>query len=890
MSEIEKKFDDWLVEGKSERIRTVRDTKDRIQIRLCFEYGINEDKKVEDDKNPEKILNDFLSWFMEKIDVNESLDYLKKLEKVSAFEKEYLNNNIKEEDKKNANVIWKKDSEEYINKVQAYRIDGIKDQTLKGQLAKFAKGINNDPLRYIYEIIQNADDCEYNGIDSKIKIEFLENNKIKVTYNEEGMTYRDILAITTIGESNKQDRTKKRLIGEKGIGFKTIFSACKQVDIHSGGYHFSLSDDNPFVPIHIVSDDCTSNSGTTLILYLLSEDKASTEDEKDRTVKMKDAYDELKKKYGFDGNEINYQKAFQNCPILFTNTLTKITLKDKGEEISIIKCKGSKDDEITLKFEVNGQQVGNNIECYHQSYDVVFKFGEYNSRYKNQFTEDEYEKRKEADKEEKKADKKVITYPIEIIAPKINPENKTITEGSIYSYLPTSVKINAPISIHIPAKLSIDRSRIHFDGDQDTINTEQQSNKQVNKDAPEMIKWNERLFDELFFKDKPFIQEFYEFLREKVDSNETMIKYIPVFNEGNLFDTLVQDDKNPHSYLNTYCKNKNILEKFKNIEYLKVSSSYYENSEKKYCKLSEAVMLDQWMEELEKNKNFRNAYFDELCNELGLHEETCLIDGLELSKDKLKNFKDLGFTCKHIKDEDDEKKIKIINKILDQEKEKKEESQYKDYIECVQNHIQNVVGENQKFKKGNLMSNYFPESIEELTIFPVKREKETEFVALNSSKNYWFKEGEEGQTNNLYFSTGQICIWDNDNIYKDLLNALGNIEKFEIGNNSDNNGNIRKLSAENIWEDIIEKEQTKNIDKNLLEEIMILLDKLGVLDEQENTDKEQVEIQSNGNNNNDNNQQTWQNKLKEILLTKNKGKFWIKDKKTRISTIIKELF
>lgn len=50
-------------------------------------------------------------------------------------------------------------------------------------------------------------------------------------------------------------------IGEKGIGFKSVFSVAKRVEIFSGGFNFALSDKEPTVP-EVLNGTQTIDNGT----------------------------------------------------------------------------------------------------------------------------------------------------------------------------------------------------------------------------------------------------------------------------------------------------------------------------------------------------------------------------------------------------------------------------------------------------------------------------------------------------------------------------------------------------------------------------------------------------------------------------------------------------
>ena len=107
-----------------------------------------------------------------------------------------------------------------------------------------------DSARFLNELLQNADDCEY-ADDVIPQYDFWANGtEIKAYYNETGFTRKNVRAITAIGESTKKSLVNNSVhtIGEKGIGFKSVFAIAKDVTIHSGGFHFKLTQDEPTIP------------------------------------------------------------------------------------------------------------------------------------------------------------------------------------------------------------------------------------------------------------------------------------------------------------------------------------------------------------------------------------------------------------------------------------------------------------------------------------------------------------------------------------------------------------------------------------------------------------------------------------------------------------------
>lgn len=135
--------------------------------------------------------------------------------------------------------------------------------------------------RFIQELVQNADDCDFcEGQTPKFKL--TKNDKTIITeYNETGFTRSNIRAITAIGES-----TKKRLmegdsqyIGEKGVGFKSVFAVASEVKIFSGKFNFALTKKAPTIPKALpeVKDDI---HGTKMEI-LLEDEISLPEEQKD---------------------------------------------------------------------------------------------------------------------------------------------------------------------------------------------------------------------------------------------------------------------------------------------------------------------------------------------------------------------------------------------------------------------------------------------------------------------------------------------------------------------------------------------------------------------------------------------------------------------------------
>jgi len=114
----------------------------------------------------------------------------------------------------------------------------------------FTDGINSlltdlypDTAHFIYELLQNAEDM----LATSVKF-MLYNDKIEFEHNgtKRDFTLDDINAITSIG-NNSQKKNDPTSIGKFGVGFKAVFAYTKTPEIHSGIYHFCITD--YFLPV-----------------------------------------------------------------------------------------------------------------------------------------------------------------------------------------------------------------------------------------------------------------------------------------------------------------------------------------------------------------------------------------------------------------------------------------------------------------------------------------------------------------------------------------------------------------------------------------------------------------------------------------------------------------
>lgn len=96
--------------------------------------------------------------------------------------------------------------------------------------------------RFIYELLQNADDQPENGQPVSVVLQLLKDHLL---FMHDGRAFDedDVDSICSIGKSTK--RKDKEKIGYKGIGFKCVFTVSDTVIIKSGNYSFAFDVHSP---------------------------------------------------------------------------------------------------------------------------------------------------------------------------------------------------------------------------------------------------------------------------------------------------------------------------------------------------------------------------------------------------------------------------------------------------------------------------------------------------------------------------------------------------------------------------------------------------------------------------------------------------------------------
>jgi len=128
-----------------------------------------------------------------------------------------------------------------------------------------------DTSRFLEELLQNANDACLRNDDPQTpgKVRFvLEKNILYCYHNGKPFDEDDLIAITTIGQTTKVSHPDINLIGKFGLGFKSVFAICDTPEIHSGNYHYQITD---FEVLQSIPPIDTGNYGTCIVMPLKQE-------------------------------------------------------------------------------------------------------------------------------------------------------------------------------------------------------------------------------------------------------------------------------------------------------------------------------------------------------------------------------------------------------------------------------------------------------------------------------------------------------------------------------------------------------------------------------------------------------------------------------------------
>ena len=151
---------------------------------------------------------------------------------------------------------------QFVDKLNKEKlIKKIFDET--GSTVRDAKNIANalhaimgdlytETERFVFELLQNADDQPEDGELVNVKLKVLDESLLFL-HTGKPFTEADVESISSIGDSTKRKDTEKT--GYKGIGFKSVFSDAETVYIDSGNFSFAFDKKSPLYPAEANMDE-----------------------------------------------------------------------------------------------------------------------------------------------------------------------------------------------------------------------------------------------------------------------------------------------------------------------------------------------------------------------------------------------------------------------------------------------------------------------------------------------------------------------------------------------------------------------------------------------------------------------------------------------------------
>lgn len=262
---------------------------------------------------------------------------------------------LRQEEMRSAAIKQAKNHVELIRKSKGLDVQGEQEsdtniEDLEKALDVLSDQLYSQPTHFLLEFIQNADDNSYDDVKPTISFTTTP-GYLHISCNEIGFAPSNVEAICRIGKSTKKDRSKG-FIGEKGIGFKSVFKIAHVVWIFSQAYSFKFDRDaqlGMIAPIWTTfpADNETDNS--QFYLQLSKENTSQAEQ------------DLLQQLRSFDSTLLLFLRKLKKIEILvddhdwtkrYTNHVTRFDTFAYGGELITIKkhwTKRKKADE-TLQY------------------------------------------------------------------------------------------------------------------------------------------------------------------------------------------------------------------------------------------------------------------------------------------------------------------------------------------------------------------------------------------------------------------------------------------------------------------------------------------------------------------------------------------------------------
>ncbi|XP_005090510.1 uncharacterized protein LOC101857532 isoform X2 [Aplysia californica] len=206
-----------------------------------------------------------------------------------------------------------------------------KQQERQGRsLQRLSKDLYSKDTHFVLELIQNADDNAYTEPQPAVKF-IIDHSGVTVQNNEMGFEEKNIRALCDVGKSTKA-KHNLGYIGQKGIGFKSVFRVTGRPEVHSNGFH-------------ICFDVHSGPMGYILPHWIESSDL----DEKWQTHIILPWTEEIKQHIRSHAARFN---DIQPTLLLFLHRLKEVTIKNEveGSELHMVR-RDLEDGEVQIRHE-----------------------------------------------------------------------------------------------------------------------------------------------------------------------------------------------------------------------------------------------------------------------------------------------------------------------------------------------------------------------------------------------------------------------------------------------------------------------------------------------------------------------------------------------------------
>ncbi len=141
--------------------------------------------------------------------------------------------------------MTQEEAKQHVERIRSEKLD--KDSPdLRAALKLLAEELNTKETHFILELLQNAEDNEYGGKQPELTLRIEAEDPtgtpssdgcLVVLNNEVGFQPENVRSLCSVGQSTKKNRNNG-YIGEKGIGFKSVFRVTDSPHIFSNGFQF----------------------------------------------------------------------------------------------------------------------------------------------------------------------------------------------------------------------------------------------------------------------------------------------------------------------------------------------------------------------------------------------------------------------------------------------------------------------------------------------------------------------------------------------------------------------------------------------------------------------------------------------------------------------------